>query len=430
MSVTAVIFIAFVVLLFIGAPITLALGAAAMLAMIVGGQPLEGLVEIAYTSVNSFPIMALPAFILSGALMESAGISRRLVAVAEAMAGPFTGGMAASTILSCLFFGAISGSGPATTAAVGMLMIPAMVRHGYGKGYAGAITSSSGGLGVVIPPSIPMVIYGVAASESIADLFIAGFIPGIMLAAGLMAMNYFRSKKKKYKGDGKELSMKTVMETMKEGFWALLTPVIILGGIYTGFFTPTEAAIVSIFYTLFVGIFIYKEIELKGAMKALENTTWITGRVLIIMFTALAFGQLLTINKIPDLIAQGLLNMTDNLYLIWALIIVFLLFMGMFMETLATIMLVTPVLLPVMVSFGVDPIHFGVVLVCCCEIGFATPPLGENMFIASGVARTTLEDISVNALPFVFVSVLVVFLIAYIPSLTLWLPELLNTIFQ
>ena len=430
MSVTAVIFLAFVGLLLIGAPITLALGAAAMCAMIVSGQPLEGLVEIAYTSVNSFPIMALPAFILSGALMESAGISRRLVAVAEAMAGPFTGGMAASTILSCLFFGAISGSGPATTAAVGMLMIPAMVRHGYDRGYAGAITSSSGGLGVVIPPSIPMVIYGVAASESIADLFIAGFIPGIMLAVGLMTMNYFRSKQKKYKGDGKELSMKTIMETMKEGFWALLTPVIILGGIYTGFFTPTEAAIVSIFYTLFVGIFIYKEIELKGAMKALESTTWITGRVLIIMFTALAFGQLLTINKIPDLIAQGLLNMTDNLYLIWALIIAFLLFMGMFMETLATIMLVTPVLLPVMVSLGIDPIHFGVVLVCCCEIGFATPPLGENMFIASGVARTTLEDISVNALPFVFISVLVVFLIAYVPALTLWLPEFLTTIFQ
>ena len=430
MSVTAVLFVTFIGLLFLGAPITLSLGAAAMGGMLVSGKPLEGLVEIAYTSVNSFPIMALPAFILSGALMESAGISRRLVAVAEALAGPFTGGMAASTVLSCLFFGAISGSGPATTAAVGMLMIPAMVRHGYDRGYAGAVTSSSGGLGVVIPPSIPMVIYGVSASESIADLFIAGFIPGVMLAVGLMAMNYFISRRKHYEGDGKVLSAKVVVVTMKEGFWALLTPVIILGGIYTGFFTPTEAAIVSIFYTLFVGIFIYKEIKLSGIMKALESTTWITGRVLIIMFTALAFGQLLTINNIPDLIAQGLLNLTDNLYLIWALVIFFLLFMGMFMETLATIMLVTPVLLPVMVSLGVDPIHFGVVLVCCCEIGFATPPLGENMFIASGVARATLEEISVNALPFVFVSVFVVFLIAYLPGLTLWLPNLLNTIFQ
>ncbi len=292
------------------------------------------------------------------------------------------------------------------------------------------VTSSSGGLGVVIPPSIPMVIYGVSASESIADLFIAGFIPGVMLAVGLMGMNYFISRRKQYEGDGKELSAKLVVVTMKEGFWALLTPVIILGGIYTGFFTPTEAAIVSIFYTLFVGIFIYKEIQIGGVMKALESTTWITGRVLIIMFTALAFGQLLTINNIPDVIAKGLLNLTDNLYLIWALVIFFLLFMGMFMETLATIMLVTPVLLPVMVSLGVDPIHFGVVLVCCCEIGFATPPLGENMFIASGVARATLEEISVNALPFVFVSVFVVFLIAYLPGLTLWLPDLLNTIFQ
>ena len=430
MTVTAVLFVTFIGLLFLGAPITLSLGAAAMGGMLVSGKPLEGLVEIAYTSVNSFPIMALPAFILSGALMESAGISRRLVAVAEALAGPFTGGMAASTVLSCLFFGAISGSGPATTAAVGMLMIPAMVRHGYDRGYAGAVTSSSGGLGVVIPPSIPMVIYGVSASQSIADLFIAGFIPGVMLAVGLMTMNYFLSRRKQYEGDGKVLSAKVVLVTMREGFWALLTPVIILGGIYTGFFTPTEAAIVSIFYTLFVGIFIYKEIKLSGIMKALESTTWITGRVLIIMFTALAFGQLLTINNIPDIIAQGLLNLTDNLYLIWALVIFFLLFMGMFMETLATIMLVTPVLLPVMVSLGVDPIHFGVVLVCCCEIGFATPPLGENMFIASGVARATLEEISVNALPFVFVSVFVVFLIAYLPGLTLWLPNVLKTVFQ
>jgi len=430
MSVTAVLFVSFIGLLLLGAPITLSLGAAAMGGMLVSGKPLEGLVEIAYTSVNSFPIMALPAFILSGALMESAGISKRLVAVAEALAGPFTGGMAASTVLSCLFFGAISGSGPATTAAVGMLMIPAMVRHGYDRGYSGAITSSSGGLGVVIPPSIPMVIYGVTASESIADLFIAGFIPGVMLAVGLMGMNYFISRRRQYEGDGKKISPQGILKTMKEGFWALLTPIIILGGIYTGFFTPTEAAIVSIFYTLFVGIFIYKEIELGGVMKALESTTWITGRVLIIMFTALAFGHLLTLNNIPDLIAKGLLNLTDNLYLIWALIIFFLLFMGMFMETLATIMLVTPVLMPVMVSLGVDPIHFGVVLVCCCEIGFATPPLGENMFIASGVARTTLEEISVNALPFVFVSVFVVFLIAYLPGLTLWLPNLLNTVFQ
>lgn len=430
MSVTAILFVTFGGLLLIGAPITLSLGAAAMGAMIMSGKPLEGLVEIAYTSVNSFPIMALPAFILSGALMESAGISRRLVAVAESIAGPFTGGMAASTILSCLFFGAISGSGPATTAAVGMLMIPAMARHGYGRGYAGAVTASSGGLGVVIPPSIPMVIYGVAASQSIADLFIAGFVPGVMLAVGLITVNYFRARRRNYQGDGRTLSLRTIALAMKEGFWSLLAPVIILGGIYTGFFTPTEAAIVAIFYTLFVGIFIYKEIEIKGVMKALENTTWITGRVLIIMFTALAFGQLLTINKIPDLIAQGLLNLTDNINIIWVLIIFFLVFLGMFMETLATIMLVTPVLLPVMVSFGVDPIHFGVVLVCCCEIGFSTPPLGENMFISSGVARTTLEDVSWNSLPFVFTELSVVFLIAYFPALTLWLPDFLSALFQ
>jgi C4-dicarboxylate transporter DctM subunit len=202
-----------------------------------------------------------------------------------------------------------------------------------------------------------------------------------------------------------------------------MAPVVILGGIYTGFFTPTEAAVVAIFYTLFVGLFIHREIRIKGIMASLESTTWITGRVLVIMFTARAFGRLLVQYKIPDMIASGLLAMTSNVYLIWALVIVFLLFMGMFMETLATIMLVTPVLLPVMSQLGVDPIHFGIVLVCCCEIGFETPPLGENLFIASGIGNTTIEDISYRSIPFSIAEISAVFAVAYIPPLSLWLPK-------
>ena len=426
MNVVTLLFGSFGLMLLLGAPITLALGVASMSALYFLGNDLVYLVQVAYTSVDSFPIMALPAFILAGALMEYSGISKRLVNVAEALAGPATGGLASATVLACLFFGAISGSGPATTAAVGMLMIPAMIRRGYDKGYASAITASSGGLGVVIPPSIPMVIYGVSGNQSIAKLFIAGFIPGMLIAGGLMVVNYYLCRKKGYTGSGFTWSIGTVGKALKDGFWALMAPLVILGGIYTGFFTPTEAAVVAIFYTLFVGIFIHKELKWNGFAKSLETCTWLTGRVLLIMFTARAFGRLLVQYRIPEIIANGLLAMTSNVYIILALIIIFLIFVGMFMETLATIMILTPVLLPVVTKLGVDPIHFGIILVCCCEIGFETPPLGENLFIASGIANTSIEDISLKAIPFSIVEISAVFLIAYVPSLSLWLPTLLG----
>ncbi len=424
--ISSILFSAFGILLIIGAPIAVALGMAAMAAFMSIGKDVTTLVQIAYNAVNSFPVMALPAFILSGALMQGSGISRRLVAIAEALAGRMAGGLGASTVLACLFFGAISGSGPATTAAVGMLMIPAMVRKGYDRSYASAVTASSGGLGIVIPPSIPMVIYGVTASVSITQLFIAGVFPGLLIASGIIILNYIISKKKGYKPNEDEWSLKKTLLTIKDGFWALMAPVVILGGIYSGFFTPTEAAIVSIFYTLFVGIFIYQELKLPAIFKSLDSTTWLSGRVLIILFTAQAFGRLLVQYKIPDAIAAWLLALTGNVYIIWALIILFLIMIGMFMETLATIMLVTPVLLPVMTSLGVDPIHFGVVLVMCCEIGFETPPLGENLFIASGIGKVSIEEISLKAIPFSVIQILAVFIVAYTPGFCLWLPKALG----
>ncbi len=426
MEATSILFFVFIVLLITGVPIAVALGVSAMATWTYMGDDVIHMVQIAYTSVDSFPIMALPSFVLAGALMEFAGISRRLVTLAETLAGPMTGGLGMATILACMFFGAISGSGPATTAAVGMLMIPAMVERGYSKGYASAITASSGGLGVVIPPSIPMVIYGITGNQSISTMFIAGFLPGIVLAGSLMAVNYFQSKKKGYTGLQDHWDGANILKAVKDGIWSILAPVVILGGIYSGFFTPTEAAIVAVFYTLVVGIFIHRELRFPGIMNSLETTTWITGRVLIIMFAAKAFGRLLVEYQIPDLIAAGLLAMTNNLYIIWAVIILFLLFVGMFMETLATIMLVTPVLLPVMIQFGVDPIHFGVVLVVCCEIGFQTPPLGDNLFIASGISKISIEEISIRAIPFTLAALVAVFLMAYVPSITLWLPKVLG----
>lgn len=435
-----VLFGSFIALLFIGAPITVALGVSTMITFLYLDENPIKFVQIAYTSVGSFPLMALPAFILAGALMEATGLSRRLINVAESFAGPFTGGMSAATVVACLFFGAISGSGPATTAAVGMLMIPAMIDRGYGKGYASAITASAGGLGIVIPPSIPLIIYGIAAlgmppppeavemhgtfqTVSIPKLFIAGFMPAFLIAGSLLCVNYLLSKKHNYKGTTEGWSAREIWCELYRGFWALMAPVVILGGIYSGFFTPTEAAIVAIFYTLIVGTFIYREMSWQKLFTALETTTWLTGRVLLIMFTATVFGRLLVEYEIPAVIAEGMLSFTDNVYVIWTLIIFFLLFVGMFMETLATILILVPVMLPVAYSMGIDPIHFGVVMICTLGIGFQTPPLGENLFIASGISKISIEEISLRALPFALINTFAIFLIAFFPQISLWLPR-------
>ncbi|MEZ5824654.1 MAG: TRAP transporter large permease [Geminicoccaceae bacterium] len=436
-----ILFGAFLALLLIGAPITVALGIAALSSFLYLGENPIKFVQIAFTSVGSFPLMALPAFILAGALMEAAGISKRLVALAESFAGPFTGGIGAATVFACLFFGAISGSGPATTAAVGLLMIPAMVSNGYDRSYASAVTASAGSLGIIIPPSIPMVIFGIAAlglqappeavekfgvfaSVSIPKLFVAGVIPGLIMAGSLLIMNYILCKKRGYHGAEGGWSASTMGNALVRGFWSLLAPLVILGGIYTGFFTPTEAAIVAIFYTLFVGFFIHRELKLEAISHCLTTTTWLTGRVLLILFTATVFGRLLVENRIPAIIAEGMLSATENLYILWAIIIMFLLFVGMFMETLATILILTPVLLPIGYNLGIDPTHFGIVVVCALAVGFQTPPLGENIFIASGVSNATIEEIFTRIVPFTLINVVAIFLIAFIPELTLWLPHL------
>lgn len=435
-----ILFGGFLLLMFLGAPITVALGVSTLISFLYLDENPIKFVQIAFTSVGSFPLMALPAFILAGALMEASGLSRRLINVAESFAGPFTGGMSAATVFACLFFGAISGSGPATTAAVGMLMIPAMIQRGYSRSYASAITASSGGLGIVIPPSIPLIIFGIAAlgmpappeavekfgqfqTVSIPKLFIAGFMPAFLIAGSLLLMNYILAKKHGYKGSAQGWSARQIWCELYRGFWALMAPVVILGGIYSGFFTPTEAAIVAIFYTLVVGTFIYRELSWQKLFTALETTTWLTGRVLLIMFTATVFGRLLVENQIPAVIADGMLSVTDNIYIIWALVIFFLLFVGMFMETLATILILVPVMLPVAYSVGIDPIHFGVVMVCCLGIGFQTPPLGENLFIASGISNISIEKISVAALPFAFINTIAIFIIAFVPEISLWLPR-------
>ena len=438
--VVEILFGGFLLLMLIGAPITVALAGAAMFAFLAVEKNPIAFVQIAFTSVGSFPLMALPAFVLAGALMEAAGISKRLVDIAETLAGPITGGLGAATVLACLFFGAISGSGPATTAAVGMLMIPAMTRRHYERSYASAVTAASGGLGIIIPPSIPMVIFGIAAmsltptaadleahgpfaSLSIPKLFIAGVLPGILMALALLVTNYVISKRRGYRGMAETWSFGDIGSALRKGVWSVLAPFVILGGIYTGLFTPTESAVVAIFYTLFVGLFLHRELKFRAVLHALRTTTWITGRVLMILFAATVFGRLLVEQRIPAVIAESLLALTSDMYLIWTLTIVFLLFVGMFMETLAAIMILVPVLMPVMFSLGADPTHVGIVVICALSVGFMTPPLGENLFVASGIGGSSVEAITVRALPFMFAATVAVFAIAFFPEISLWIPR-------
>lgn len=257
-------------------------------------------------------------------------------------------------------------------------------------------------------------------------MFIAGFLPGVVMAGGLLIMNYIRCRINGFHGSDHPFSLREVMCASYRGFWALLAPLVILGGIYTGMFTPTEAAIVAIFYTLFVGAVIYRELDLRMVVTALETTTWLAGRVLLVLFAATVFGRILVENNVPGMIAGGILSLTDNLYLIWAMVIGLLLIVGMFMETLAAIMILVPVMLPVAYMMGIDPIHFGVVMICTLSVGFQTPPLGENLFIASGISGVTIERISLRALPFAVASVCAVFLIAVFPEIALWLPRALG----
>lgn len=426
-QVAELLFFVFSLLLILGTPIMVSLGVAAMVTFVAVGTDLNTMIQMAFSSLTSFPLMALPCFVLAGALMECAGVSRRLVHIAENMVGPIPGGLAVSTALSCVLFGAISGSGPATTAAVGMLMIPAMMHRGYDKGYAAATTATAGGVGIVIPPSIPMVIYGVAGQQSISKMFMGGIIPGVIIAIGLSLMHVFMCRNQAY-SYGSNWSLGGLLTSIRKGVWSIMAPVIILGGIYAGWFTPTEAAVVAIMYTIFVGVFIHRELTLHGLMNSLKTTSWLTGRVLVIVFTAYAFGRLLTSYRIPIEIANWILGYTHEVYLVWFFVVLLLLFLGMFMETLAIILLVTPVLLPVMQSYGVDPIHFGVILVCCCGVGFSTPPLGENMFIASGISKASLEEVSMKALPFVFVNILVIVLLVIFPDIILWLPNMIQDV--
>ena len=426
--VVALLFGSFALLLILRVPIGISLGMSSLITIFATGvvQPTylaQGLV----TGADSFSLMAVPFFVLAGELMATGGISRRLLNIADAFLGRKSGGLALVTVVACMFFAAISGSGPATVAAIGGLTIPSMLKQGYDKPFAGAISAAAGSIGVIIPPSIPMVMYCVATGVSVGAMFMGGVIPGILIGISLCVYSSLYSKKHKYiNAEAAPFSWGNVGRSLVDGIWALLVPVIILGGIYGGIFTPTEAAAVAVAYGLIVGLFVYRDLKAKDLYRIFGSAALTTATIMVILGTATTFGRILTLERIPTMIADFFESVAKGPIMLLILINILLLIVGCFMETNAAIIILAPIFLPIVESMGINPVHFGIVMVVNLAIGFVTPPLGVNLFVSCNVANAKLEEICKGILPILGVMILDLLLITYIEPLSMFLPALLG----
>ena len=403
--------------------VAVSIGLASILGIQVSNANMLISVKEMFASINKFPLAAIPFFILAGNLMETGGISRRLVEFAKSIVGGVQGGLPMTCVLTCMIFAAVSGSSVATTFAIGAILIPALIKHGYPTSYAAALQATSAELGVIIPPSIPMILYGVSAEVSIGELFIAGFGPGILISLALMAFVWVYCKIKgwgKNDGDGRLSFGKA---TLQAG-WALLMPVIILGGIYGGVFTPTEASAVAVFYALIVGVVIYREIKVKDLYAILRKSAISSAVIMFIIANAGLFAFLITRAGVPDAIGRWLeaVLQSPTMFLLGVNAALFII--GMFIETSAAIIVLAPILAPVAMHFGVDPVHFGLIMVVNLAMGMITPPFGVNLFAACTVARISLDRIVGHLLPFVGVILVCLLIITYVPSLSLGLRDL------
>ena len=426
---TALLFIAFIALLLIAIPVSISLGITSVLPSILDPSFTVGakyLIRAMFGGLDSFPLLAVPMFVLSGILMAKGGISKRLFDVFAYFLGRLPAGMPCAVIVTCLFYGAISGSGPATVAAVGSMTIPILVSLGYDKVFTASIVAVAGGLGVIIPPSIPFIMYGMASGSSVSDLFLAGIIPGLLIAALLIGYAFFYCKKH---GEDREkineqvdaLHEKGLLRVLKESFFALLSPVIILGCIYTGVASPTEAAVISVFYALLISICVYKTIQIKQIGSILVETLRTYAPILFILAASTAFSRVLTLLHVPQMVSEAILNNFHSPIAILLVINAFLLVVGMVMDTTPAILILTPILLPIVTAIGMDPIQFGVILVVNLAIGFVTPPIGVNLFVASSLTEIELMKISKKAMPMIGLFLIALLLITFIPGISLCL---------
>jgi C4-dicarboxylate transporter DctM subunit len=418
------IFLCFAILVLLNVPIAYSLILSSIIYIwATHSVPVHVVAQKMFTAVDTFPIMAVPFFMIAGNLMEKGGVSRRLINFASKLVGSLPGGLGMVTILASMFFAAISGSGPATVAAIGSIMIPAMIKAKYDEGFATALQATSGYIGVIIPPSIPMVTFGVVTGVSIGSLFLSGFLPGFLIGLCLMGITYVVAKRNGYI-DRQTVSLKELLVAFKEAALALLMPVIILGGIYGGVFTPTEAANVAVIYAIIVGVFVYKELTWKEVFQIISRSSISSAIVLLIISTAAVFGLILTREMIPNQVANMMLEIAGNKYVLLLLINIMLLIVGTFMETNAAIIILAPIFYPVVVQMGIDPIHFGLLMVVNLAIGMITPPLGVNLFVASSMTKLPIERIVKANWGFLIASLIALLLITYFPSISLLLPKI------
>ncbi len=419
------VFISLAIFLILSVPIGVAIGLAVAVGIVFGGLlPPEFLIQKMFTSLDVFPLMAVPFFIMAGEIMQKGSMAQRLLEVSKALVGHITGGMAHISVLTSMFYGALSGSAPATVAAVGGIMVPSMVKEGYSRPFATAVNTSAGSLGVIIPPSVPLIIYGTTAGASVGDLFIAGVVPGLFIGLCLMLCSYILAKKSGYKGSGKRASFKEFLVALKNSISALMVPLIVLGGIYGGFTTPTEAGVIAVVYALVVEGLVLKTLNWEKIWQVLRGTALTTSSIFLVVATATALGQILLFNNVPDHLVRALLSISENKYVLIPIILVFLLIMGTFMDALANILILTPLFLPILPKIGMDPIHFGIVMIICASMGFLTPPVGVNLFVGCSIGNISIERLSMAVLPFLLTMVIALVFITFIPAISLWLPGL------
>ena len=423
---TTTLAVVFLVTLALGFPVAICLGLTSLVALWISDVMLSLMAQRIFTGIDSFPLMAVPFFVLAGELMNRGGTTRRLIDFANVLVGRIPGGLAHTNIVASMFFGGISGSAVADAAAMGTILVPGMVRKGYEPGFSAAVTAASSTVGPIIPPSIFMVIMGVTTGLSIGGLFAAGIIPGLMLGFAMMGLSYFMAIRYNYPRETEPFGMRRIGREFLSAGPALLAPLIILGGILGGVFTATEAAAVAVLYAFFLGIVIYRELSLRKLADIFIQSGTTTAVLLLIIGMANIFAWVLTAEQIPTRIAQGMLSVTDNRYLILLFINVLLIFIGMFLEGGAAIIILAPTLLSVANAVGIIPLHFGLVMVLNIVVGLLTPPLGVCLFVVAGVTGLDLSLIIRSVLPFLAVELAVLMLVTYLPSIILFIPDLLG----
>jgi C4-dicarboxylate transporter DctM subunit len=412
----------FLLLMALGLPIGTSLGIAAVVTVYQFnlGMGMLGLNFI--SGIASFPLLAIPFFVLAGVILEKAGLAATIAHFFELVVGKAIGGLAIVAVLTCMFWGALSGSGPATTAAVGLILIAPMIKHGYDKTFAGAIIANASDLSIVIPPSIAFIIYGNITSVSVSALFAAGIIPGLLTGAGLIVTAYLISRRRGYRGLEERGSLKEILHALRKAIWAILAPVIILGGIYSGMFTPTEAAVVAVFYSLFVAVCIYRTVTWRDLITILVDASVTSSVIMFIVVFAGLYTWAASVTGIIDLAAGGIVKISPNAVVMIILIDLLLLGLGMLLDAISISYLIMPILIPVLAAFKIDPVWYGVIFVSALAIGQATPPVGVNLFTAANLIQSDLDPVAKQAFPFVIAASIVLIILSLIPALSLYLP--------